>query len=444
MRVSTKSFVVIVVVIAAAATGGLFVLQPLQPQGGANALLVLSILAFVAEMLALALPRTAKGSVAYVAYLAMVLVVPTWAGVAAVAAVKIIMEVLQRKPALQVAFNAANHGLSQALATFVYVGLGGQTFLIVSRGGIADLTLSVGVSGVLACLVAIGTNTILLSTVIALANRSSFLTVWRDNHENTIGLNLLCTTLVFVFAWVYVAYGWIVAVVLWIPILGIRQVSKTNLELEQAHQELLQLMVKSIEARDPYTSGHSRRVSRFSILIARAVGLKDRQVERIGVAALLHDVGKIHEKYAPILSKPDRLTADEWATMQEHPIDGANLVATISRLSDIVPAVRHHHENWDGTGYPDGLAGERIPLASRIIMFADTIDAMTTDRPYRRPLDANAVRMEIVRCSGKQFDPELAEQLLSSPVWATLLSGTTATPNAKNLVLVRGKVRGTA
>jgi putative nucleotidyltransferase with HDIG domain len=255
--------------------------------------------------------------------------------------------------------------------------------------------------------------------------------------------------LVFVFAWVYVSFGWIVAVVLWVPILGVRQVSKTNLELEQAHQELLQLMVKSIEARDPYTSGHSRRVSRFSIIIARAVGLKDRQVERIGVAALLHDVGKIHEKYAPILSKPDRLNADEWATMQEHPVDGANLVATISRLSDIVPAVRHHHENFDGTGYPDGLAGERIPLASRIIMFADTIDAMTTERPYRKPLTPDDVRNEILRCSGKQFDPEIAERLLASPIWLTLFSGGPSSIGspivpAKALTLVRDRARNTA
>src|SRR5262249_16655739 len=141
--------------------------------------------------------------------------------------------------------------------------------------------------------------------------------------------------------------------------------------------ELLELLVKSIEARDPYTSGHSRRVQHYSTIIARVLGLPEREVDQISRAALLHDVGKIYEKYEPILAKSDRMTPDEWETMQEHPIDGANLVSTMSNLRSIVPAIRHHHEKWDGSGYPDGLAGQAIPLAARIISFADTIDAMT-------------------------------------------------------------------
>ena len=103
-------------------------------------------------------------------------------------------------------------------------------------------------------------------------------------------------------------------------------------------------------------------------------------------------------------------------------MDGANLVATMTRLRDIVPAIRHHHENWDGTGYPDRLAGEMIPLASRIIRFSDTIDAMTTQRPYRGPLTEPEVRSEVIRYRGIQFDPTIADQLLSSPLWFSLFS----------------------
>jgi putative nucleotidyltransferase with HDIG domain len=181
-------------------------------------------------------------------------------------------------------------------------------------------------------------------------------------------------------------------------------------------------MVKSIEARDPYTSGHSRRVQHYSMIIARAVGMGEKQVSEVGHAALLHDVGKIYEKYAPVISKQDKLTAEEWAIIKDHPVDGANLVATMTRLRAMVPAVRGHHENWDGTGYPDGLAGEVIPLASRIIRFADTIDAMTTERPYRNPLTESQVRGEVVRCRGTQFDPVIADRLLSSPLWSTLFA----------------------
>ena len=102
------------------------------------------------------------------------------------------------------------------------------------------------------------------------------------------------------------------------------------------------------------------------------------------------------------------------------PEDGATLVATMSRLRDLVPAVRHHHENWDGTGYPLGLAGELIPLASRIIRFADTLDAMISERPYRRPMTEGEVRAEIVRCRGSQFDPQIADRMLSSGLWGAL------------------------
>jgi putative nucleotidyltransferase with HDIG domain len=208
--------------------------------------------------------------------------------------------------------------------------------------------------------------------------------------------------------------------VIWVPLVGIRHVTKVNLELETANQELLQLMVKSIEARDPYTSGHSRRVSRYAVAIARALGLSEREVISISTAALLHDVGKIYEKYAPILTNPGRLSPSEWATMQEHPVDGANLVATISRLRELVPAIRHHHENWDGSGYPDRIGGDSIPLASRIIMFADTIDAMTSERPYRSALSEEEVRSEIVRGRGRQFDPSIADRLLAAGIWRTI------------------------
>jgi uncharacterized domain HDIG len=265
-------------------------------------------------------------------------------------------------------------------------------------------------------------NNVIVTAVIAVSSGRSMRSVLQDNHRATLGLDFLAVPLIFVFAWVYAAFGGIAAATLWVPILGLRQVQRTNLELEQTNEELLELMVKSIEARDPYTSGHSRRVQQFSITIARAIGLTESQIEQVGHAALLHDVGKIYEKYAGVLSKQDKLTPEEWAIIQEHPVDGANLVATMTRLRDLVPAVRHHHENWDGTGYPDGIAGETIPQASRIIRFADTIDAMTTDRPYRRPLTEGQVRAEVVRCRGTQFDPEIADRLLASPLWPTLFA----------------------
>ena len=119
--------------------------------------------------------------------------------------------------------------------------------------------------------------------------------------------------------------------------------------------------------------------------------------------------------------------------MQEHPTDGADLVATMSGLKEIIPAIRHHHENWDGSGYPDGLIGDAIPLAARIIAFADTIDAMTSERPYRRPLTETQVRAEIIRCRGRQFDPSIADRLMGSSVWNSLFQ-----PEKRNATPERG------
>lgn len=205
-----------------------------------------------------------------------------------------------------------------------------------------------------------------------------------------------------------------------IPLFGVRELYKTNALLQRTNRELLDLMVAAIEARDPYTSGHSRRVAANTRVIAEMLGLPRKEVERIYIASLLHDVGKIHEVFGPILSKPGKLTSDEFAIMKTHSGLGAELIQRLTDLQDCVLPVLHHHENWDGTGYPHGIAGERIPLWSRIIMFADTADAMMSDRPYRAALSPAQVRAEFTRLKGKQFDPYICEILLESPAFDQL------------------------
>lgn len=423
MRKATVVYITVVVALAALASGALFVVAPVLPEKGAIAVLLLSVLAILAEALSFLLPRAAaRGSIAIVPYLAMAVLVPNWLAIVAVTAVKAVSAVMDRKPVLKATFNAAQLALSLSAAILIFRTLGGHSLFEIQPATLSNVTRVAGGPALIAFAVSYFLNTTLVCTVIALESGGSVWGVWREMKLATFGLDLLISPPIFVFAWVYAAYGPIAAATLWVPFLGIRQSHRTNLELEQTNQELLELMVKSLEARDPYTSGHSRRVREFSRTIARAIGLSPREIEQVTRAALLHDVGKIHEKYAPILSKTDKLTPDEWAIMKEHPADGATLVATMSKLRDVVPAIRHHHENWDGTGYPDGLAGELIPLASRIIRFADTIDAMTTERPYRLPLTEAQVRAEIVRCRGTQFDPMVTDRLLSSSLWGALFS----------------------
>lgn len=215
-----------------------------------------------------------------------------------------------------------------------------------------------------------------------------------------------------------------------LPLFFVRHIYQVNMQLEQVNRDLLELMVKAIEARDQYTSGHSLRVSRIAGQLARERGLAAKAVDQITTAALLHDVGKIHEDFAPLLRKEAKLDGTEKALMQTHPSRSAELVATISAFrGPIEEAVRHHHENFDGSGYPLGLSGEAIPIGARVIMLADTMDAMTTDRPYRKALSYERVVEELRRYSGLQFDPLLVEVAIrSAPIRlmiATRLQGQT-------------------
>jgi len=349
-----------------------------------------------------------------------VILVPNFAALLAIPAARFLGETARRKDPKKTLFNIAQLTLAYSLAIMAYKWLGGRSFIALRNVKVAEVTILVGLPMLAAYFITVVVNTLLVSRVIAVTTGERTLQVWRDNNRATIGLDILACPLIFFFAWTYANYGPMIAALLWFPILGLRQMNTINLELAQTNRELLELMVKSIEARDPYTSGHSRRVKDHAIHIARLLGLSSAEVEQIGTAALLHDVGKIFDKYAPILAKEDRLTPGEWAVIKEHPQDGANLIATMTTLRSLIPAVRHHHENWDGTGYPDGLRGDAIPLASRVIMFADTFDAMTTDRPYRNALGEEVVRAELIRCRGRQFDPAIADRLLANDFWTTL------------------------
>jgi putative nucleotidyltransferase with HDIG domain len=408
-------------VVGAAISIALVVPSVAPASGELTAIAVLAALALVAELLSFILPQGIVGSVASMPLLAAMLISPSWQMIAAVAVLKAVVESVRRAEFHKAVFNIAQYSLAVGLGAFVFLQLGGQPLLGLAKATIAAVTVKVGVAAFAAFVVTMSINTILVCAAIATSTGAKLATIWQSTNIVKIGVDILSGPLTFMFAWAYVRFGPIASAAMWVPIIGLRQVMKSNLELERTNVELLDLMVKSIEARDTYTSGHSRRVRDYSVAIARALGLPEKQVQSIGRAALLHDIGKIHEKYGPILRKADRLSADEWNTMREHPADGAALIATMTPLRELVAAVRHHHENWDGTGYPDGLAGELIPLSARIIRFADTIDAMTTARPYRPTLSSAEVRAEIVRCRGSQFDPSLVDRLLSSPSWRTII-----------------------
>lgn len=190
----------------------------------------------------------------------------------------------------------------------------------------------------------------------------------------------------------------------------------------------VEVLAATVDAKDPYTHDHSRKVARYARLLAEALGCSPEEVEQIELAGLLHDVGKIGIP-DHILRKPGPLTPEEWKLMKAHARLGADILAAHPALQPIVPLIRHHHERWDGEGYPDGLHGDEIPLGAAIIGLADAFDTMTSDRPYRRGMSIAAAVEELVRCSGTQFHPEVVATfrrlLEESPELAGLMAAST-------------------
>jgi putative nucleotidyltransferase with HDIG domain len=179
-------------------------------------------------------------------------------------------------------------------------------------------------------------------------------------------------------------------------------------DLRESYFRTVQALVAAVEAKDPYTRWHSTNVAKYAVAVARDLGMSPSQLEEIHIASILHDVGKIGISEL-IISKPDRLSREEFDIMKDHPAHGIRILEPIGFSSAITSAIYQHHERFDGTGYPQGLAGERISFAARILNVADTIDAMVSERPYRGTISSRDVLVELERESGRQFDPKVAE-----------------------------------
>lgn len=259
-------------------------------------------------------------------------------------------------------------------------------------------------------------NLLFVSTVIALREGEKLTDILTDaagRGGGNLFYDLLASPIALFAAYLYESFyvGGLLAIIL--PLLLIRHSYLSAIQLEQANRDLLRVLIKAIETRDPYTSGHSRRVSTLARMIAKDHGLRSGAINHVETAALLHDIGKIDALYADIISKPSALTDRERQIIRTHATKGADLLQTLTSLeSDTIVGVRHHHEQFDGSGYPSGLRGKSIPIAARIIMISDSIDAMLSDRPYRNALSLIEVKEELKRCSGSQFDPDLIDTIV--------------------------------
>ncbi len=316
-----------------------------------------------------------------------------------------------RKPRHKALFNLSQMVISVTAAALLYVGFGGQVSLssLDFRGSFPPFII--GVLGYFTL------NTVSVSYAIAITQRRPLLDVWRQAIGTVIVFDVVMSSLAYIVAFLYIQWGPVALLSAVVPIIGLRYTYGVNLELQQLNQDLLRVLIKTLEARDKYTSGHSIRVSERSKRIADTLGLRRGHVRLIETAALLHDIGKIDLAYGEILRQAGPLTPEQRNLIRAHPDKGVEIVSSVRSLDPLIlQCIRHHHEWFDGSGYPLGLAGEEIPLGARIIMMSDSIDAMLTDRPYRAALSVEKVRQELLRNSGSQFDPLVVEATFAAGV----------------------------
>lgn len=384
------------------------------------------VVAFLLERSGSDLRFDTKGSTSFVVHLSGGLLFGGFWGALIAAGSTVLSEVDQKKSSIKVTFNTAQRIVSVAGALLVVGSLGGTVPLIDFSSGTPLDVPEIQKSLLLYLLFAglyFAVNTIAVSLVVALSSSRRFSEVWQLTFRGVLGYDVGASLIALGLAWLYVRLdqvwpwgGGILGIALaLIPILVIRHIYGLYRKLQSSGRELLDLMVKAIEARDPYTSGHSVRVATLAKVIAQEMKMSVEEVDHVYTAAVLHDVGKIHEEFAPLLRKDSKLTPEETALLQTHAVKSAELVGIISSFRGAIQdAVRSHHERWDGGGYPDGLAGEEIPVGARIIMISDTTDAMTTDRPYRKRLPIDAVVAELQKYRGTQFDPKLVDLVVNS------------------------------
>ena len=212
------------------------------------------------------------------------------------------------------------------------------------------------------------------------------------------------------------------------------QLAMAQQTIREAYRSSLESLIATLEAREPETYAHSFRVRTYSVHLATLMNYPERLLSRLAYAGLLHDIGKIAVS-DEVLLKPGRLTAEEFGRLQVHPVVGERIVRRMGFLHEEANLIRHHHERWDGSGYPDGLRGEEIPLGSRLFAVADTLDAMTSNRCYRSSLTVPDAQKEIARCAGTQFDPQIADvfSTVSPEMWMMLRQSADATANAATI-----------
>ncbi|MGM0396624.1 MAG: HD-GYP domain-containing protein [Bacillota bacterium] len=297
-------------------------------------------------------------------------------------------------------FNVSQSIIVTALMSLVYLNIGGK---------IGEFSL---LQTIVITLFGAFVNTSIISGYLSLNSDSKFSETWIGNIKGTFPSSLAVGSIGIIIALAFIGYGYGAVILFFGPLLLARYSFKLYIEMRNLYLSTIQALNKTVEAKDPYTSGHANRVEKFAVDLAKAYHLPFESIQNIKTASILHDIGKIGINDS-ILNKASKLTQEEYQEIMRHPAIGAEIISKVDFLSDITTIVKHHHERYDGNGYPDGLAGEDIPIEAAILTIADSYDAMTSDRPYRKALTLGEAMDELRKNSGTQFNPELVKVFVS-------------------------------
>lgn len=303
----------------------------------------------------------------------------------------------------KILFDCGQFAISTSGAWLVYKHTGGVVIRSIASASIIPLGLAALAYFVL--------NSFVVSAALALQKNSSVIDMWSNNFRWATPNYLAQTPLGFLMALIYLQISWWAVTFMMFPLFIAYWAYKLYMDMRREHLSVIQALAAAVEARDPYTEKHSQRMAEYAMATARAMGLSIYSAEVVRYAAILHDIGKIGIP-DHILSKSNSLTEQEWNQIKKHSTIGAEIIKQINSLSDASKIVYHHHERYDGEGYPDGLKGESIPLGSRIIAVIDAYDAMTSRRPYREALSKEEAIMELKKHAGTQFDRKVVEAFL--------------------------------
>ena len=369
-----------------------------------------SILCIIVESLLIALPNNSVGvSVGYATNLAAIIVGGPLLGTT-VSFLGFLFRCpkipnkgyvhLFNTPAYKTIFNVSQNIIVTSSMGLIYINIGGkigefylfQTILILFVGAIL--------------------NTIIISKVTALLLEQDFFRLWVVHIRGTFASALAVGIMGIIISLAFIGYGYWAVILFAAPLFLARYSFKLYIDMRNLYISTIQALNKTMEAKDPYTSGHANRVEEFAVGLAEVHGLPFNTVQDIKTAAILHDIGKLGIDDS-ILNKASKLTQEEYAIIMKHPSIGAEIISNVDFLKKVTKMVKYHHERYDGGGYPEGLVGEDIPIEACILSIADSYDAMTSDRPYRKALTKEEALKEIQKNAGTQFHPVLAEQFVA-------------------------------